>query len=111
MRRDTLTVKGLVHDSHFYVNVRPGVKSCEVTYAQSERTSFFSSFFLMNWSVVVVGSAALVHAGSLCNDGVESETASSESRDPPDLTPIGTVAGHHETLSKKLCVSMFFFLG
>lgn len=63
----------------------------------------------MNWSVVVVGSAALVHAGSLCNDGVESETASSESRDPPDLTPIRTVAGHHETLSKKLCVSMFFF--
>lgn len=64
----------------------------------------------MNWSVVV-GSATLVHAGSLCKDGVESETASSESRDPPDLTPIRTVAGHHETLSKKLCVLKVFFLG
>lgn len=110
VRRDTLTVKGLVHDSHFYVNVRPGVKSCEVTYTQSERASFFFFLFLMTWSVVVVGSAALVHSGSLCNDGVESETASSESRDLSDLTAIRTVASHHETLSKKLCVLMFFFL-
>lgn len=27
-RRDTFTVKGLVHDSHFYVNARPEVKCC-----------------------------------------------------------------------------------
>lgn len=28
-RRGTFTVKGLVHDSHFYVNARPEVKCCE----------------------------------------------------------------------------------
>lgn len=64
----------------------------------------------MNWSVVVVGPAVLIHAISLCNDGIESETDSSESRDPPDLTPIRTVASHHKSLSKKLCVDVFSWL-
>lgn len=78
-----------MHDSHFYVNVRPRVKSSKVTYTQSKRVSLY-----------VFASATLVHAGSLFDCSNKSVAASFDHCDPPNLTPIRIAASHHDALSK-----------
>lgn len=86
-RRDTFTVKGLVHDSHFYVNARPEVKCCQdaqqtpTRQTQSKGVLIGASLFTtpsLPPSLPPSPSPALILAGLLSNGSNNGKTTSSE---------------------------------
>lgn len=77
-RRDTFTVKGLVHDSHFYVNARPEVKCCEDAQQTLTRQTQSKGVLIGASSPPLPPSPALILAGLLSNGSNNGKTTSSE---------------------------------